>query len=700
MEIFTLSPDRLQGGLKEILENKTVPTDLVCFDFYDTLVFRTILPEETKKKAAYQLAALLEADVDGELLYRLRAVLEKRLCIGNRANGNDPEFNLVPLAGELNNVLKGLSNSCFLKDIKRFTSRFIEIELAIEKTVQHLNKEVVEALIYCRERRITTALVSDFYLPKEHFSKLLGYHDLTDLFDFIFVSADYLHTKGSSGKLYENVIRETGCDPSVMLMIGDNYHADCLMANEKGITSIYVKAPAGPVAEQKISSPALEKQANKVYETVFAENEINYFPEIGLSLYRFIHKLFEQVLQDKCKELFFCSKEGEFLKKLFISYQDIRFGHQVVASHYLLVSRKATFICSLKNLEEENFDRLFDVYRDMSLVEFLKSLNFSDERANKICKNLAINPIRRHTNIKAHADFRKLIESDRFRRVYDSHRHCQKENFLSYLKTFNVNFDKNGLSIVDVGWKGSIQNNIFSALDGNVPVTGYYIGLLSPTELSANNRKNGLLFSNYPENTRYIHVYNNNRSLFEMVLGASHGSADGYFTRTQFAEEKRGEFSELTKNDNGGAEPYATVLDLPDERVLFNEFINPIQEGILKLCTNLTKIFTLSDSQLPSAEWFARMHARTVFNPTEKEIELYSRLYHLENFGIFEFTNFEREKVPLLQKIKNFLALRKDPAAFVETGVWPPIIYRRLGLDYLAIIDGKRRYKRIFGKNK
>lgn len=700
MEIVTLSSDQLIDGLRNALDRKNVPVDFVCFDFFDTLVSRSVLPEQVKKIAASQLADFYDDTIDGDLLYRLRSVLEKRLCTINQANGNDPEFDVVELADSLYSAISGLTGSVFLNSRDSFTNLFIGIEFIVEKTVQRLNDKVVDALHFCREKGIKTAVVSDFYLPQKYFTKLLTHHNLSNLLDYLFVSADFLYTKGHSGKLYEIVIAETGFHHNKMLMVGDNLHADCHMAKEKGINAIHLNNAESSAKEITNVLQNRSDSKGKQYQTAFDNNKIAYFPEMGLSLHRFIHKLFKQAVGDNCRELFFCSKEGELLRKLFIRYQQIRFGRQVITSHYLLVSRKSTFICSLRDLENETFERLFDYYRDMSLTVFLKSLNFSDAEAKKICQKLKLNPLKQHQNIKYHKDFQTLVGSGYFSELYHSHKQRQKENFHSYLKTFNSDFSEHGFFLVDVGWKGSIQNNLFFTMGGNVAVTGYYIGLLGPTELKENNCKKGILFSDFPQNTKYIHVYNNNRSLFEMILGASHGSADGYFTQAQFKSENRDKFSELAENVFlKDSHPYAVVLDLPDERSLFTEYIQPLQESILKLCDSLTEAAMISDVQ-PSADWFARMHARSVFKPTREEVDLYSSLYHLENFGIFKFTNFDREKVGLFKKIRNYLAFRKDPAAYVETGVWPPIIFRRLGLDYLTIIDGKRRYMKIFGKNK
>jgi hypothetical protein len=78
-------------------------------------------------------------------------------------------------------------------------------------------------------------------------------------------------------------------------------------------------------------------------------------------------------------------------------------------------------------------------------------------------------------------------------------------------------------------------------------------------------------------------------------------------------------------------------------------------------------------------------------------VDFYSNLYHLENFGIFEFTRFSSQhSLRPVERLKNLRRLLKSPAAFLETGIWPPIILRRMGLDFLQPFDGVKRYRRVF----
>jgi hypothetical protein len=424
------------------------------------------------------------------------------------------------------------------------------------------------------------------------------------------------------------------------------------------------------------------------------------FPEMGITLWHFTCKLFLQLRKDNVDHLLFCSKEGEFLKCLFDAFQLNVFGKKIIDTHYLLVSRKSTFICSLRSLPDENFSRLFFQYQNISLREFLLSLNFDEERAADLCRFLDLDFTQRFVNFGETNVFKTLLKTKRFISLFESTRHEQRQNFLKYLNTFGIDFEKQGLNIVDVGWKGSIQNNIYHTLRNRIRVCGYYLGNLMPTELGENNIKKAILFSNYPRLTPYYMVYRNNTSLFEMILGASHGSADGYFSSTQLKKDVAYANNRRSRQVPGFmSEVFPATRDQPEERALFINQIKPIQQSIFRLNEEINRLFVLSGAVLPNQSWLAQRHARMVFHPKMKEVHFFEKLYHLENFGIFEFSEFKRNgSLSLKQRFRNLKAIMQNPGPILETGVWPPIILRRLGLEFLCYYEGIQRSRRAFGK--
>ena len=75
--------------------NENPEVKIVCFDYFDTLVKRTVMPEATKQIACDQLSLLMNRRFSGFKLYKWRSELEVQICTENASNGGDNEFNLI-----------------------------------------------------------------------------------------------------------------------------------------------------------------------------------------------------------------------------------------------------------------------------------------------------------------------------------------------------------------------------------------------------------------------------------------------------------------------------------------------------------------------------------------------------------------------------------------------------------------------------
>ena len=671
---------------------------IVCFDYFDTLVTRTVYPEYTKVLASTLLSRSLALDVDGETLYTLRRDLERQITKRNAEQTGELDFRLDRFAEAFLPVIRQHYSGGGELSPPAFTKLVIDIEVAVEKAVQQLCPQVVHLVEQLRRKGISLVLASDFYLPGDAFGQLIEYHGIAGHFSEVFISADHGKTKGS-GTLYTELVHRLQRRPEEILMIGDNPHADIKMAREAGLPTIQLSRPAQQQCYTRWRREAEDKTASTSHAFSGLTLPALVFPEMGISLWLFVHRLFNALRKQGASDVFFLSKEGEYLQKLFCVYQRQLFNRVLIRPHYLLASRKSTFIASLRPLDDEDFHRLFDHYRDISIREFLLSLNLDEQLVATIIAELDINGDRRLQKTVEHTDFKALLRLPRFRQTYEHLRREQAENLQAYLDSFGVDFRDKGLFLVDVGWKGSIQDNIFHALAGKTTIHGYYIGSLNATERHERNLKTGLLFDNYPEDSPFLAVYNSNRSLFEMILGASHGSADCY--RLKSGEDGAGTAAsglmvyETRETKHGMLQ--VMVKDVPEERELFSSTIKPIQEQLYQLFCAMTRRYLRAQCRLPDNRWFARQHARMVFLPTAAEITFFERLYHLENFGIFEFTRFTTDhSFSLLARLINLKNIIKHPGV-LESGIWPPIILRRFGVGFWQRVDGRRRYVRTFG---
>ena len=408
----------------------------------------------------------------------------------------------------------------------------------------------------------------------------------------------------------------------------------------------------------------------------------NLFPELAISLHLFIERLHRALQETKTEHVFFLSREGQPLMHLFELFQAVK--GRVATAHYLEVSRRSTLLPSLAPLAEENFETLFRQYRRISLFEFLSSLGL-EAQIRSITQSLGLPDVAATTyeeDFPTSSTFAALKALPQFQALYESERGTRRRAFIAYLAAFLGGTPPSRLVIVDVGWKGTIQDNLFALLcrTGDTPVrtiTGYYIGLVAGGAANPHNDKYGLLFSSVGAPSPRFRVFNENRALFEIVLAANHGSIVSYETTTDGrAYAIRGEF---------------------EEREMLAKEVFPVQRQLFRHFEQLVAAMPSSGTGCTmSFEKVARAHARMVFNPTPRERTWFSSVFHVENYGVFGRSRFAApESRPGLVQRLCFLkqVLRRRDASHL--GFWPwKTLYERGGTLLATIYATIRRLQR------
>jgi hypothetical protein len=406
-----------------------------------------------------------------------------------------------------------------------------------------------------------------------------------------------------------------------------------------------------------------------------AMTKVNYdlFPELATTLFYFIERLHDNLVKQGVEQVYFLSREGQPLMRMFEMYRERKGGG--ITSRYLEVSRRSTLLPSLVSLGEENFETLFRQYRRISLFEFLSSLGL-EAHASSIAQALGLPKgaeAIREEDFPSSPTFTALKTLALFRSLYDSERITRRSAFIAYLTRLSGGIIPARMFIVDVGWKGTIQDNLFAMLcrDGDTPVrhvTGYYIGLVAEGAASSTNNKLGLLFSSVGAPSPKFRVFNENRALFEVVLAADHGSVTSYKSDSDGCSRPiHGEFQEK--------EMLASAV-FPVQRQLFRHY----EHSILA-------ITTAEKRYSPSFEQVVRAHARMVFNPTKSEKEWFSSVFHVENYGVFERSSFGvPEKPPRLVKRLQFLIQIFRQRNVSSLGFWPWLTLYARGGSLSALI--------------
>jgi len=490
----------------------------ILVDCFDTIMKRKISPRQVYKNWATCISGFYPI-LSSDEWFNLYESSEK--CLRERAEKQKID-EILEVDLYLDMLLKiKLFELGEIEDEKAFVDTCKKIYYEEEKKALYINNNVVNLLQKYKKAGLKIYCVSDFYCSKQQLLDWFKIYNINHLFDDIFVSCDYLKTK-HSGQLYEHVLSVLKLKASDCLMIGDNEYSDGKMSKKYGIKyrKIKNKKIKNKIKNKKIK---IDKELKKIFKKNSCINYENYaFP-----LYLFCSRLYDECVNKGIKDLFFLSREGQFLKKLFEHFcrdKDIR-----INTHYLLVSRNSTFLASCGNLEDETFNKVFKERSRMSVKDFLITLSFDDETIGKITSTMNNYDVRIE-DFKDSQEFQNLKVNKVFVEKYEECRNKQRELFKKYLNSFNVDLEREGLNIVDVGWKGTMQDNIKTILE-NVSVTGYYIGLLDEGALVEKNKKFGLLYSTIPFYNSTKKLFSFNIYRFEQILKANHNKICSYIEK-------------------------------------------------------------------------------------------------------------------------------------------------------------------------
>ncbi|MFC7474686.1 HAD family hydrolase [Dankookia sp. GCM10030260] len=637
------------------------PAAVVAFDIFDTLLRRTVTPEHVKRLSLDRLARRLALPAaDAAALYALRRRIEAELCRANADLHGELEFQFESLGRELHAALLAAGTAGLPADAAEFAAALLDAEMAVEREVLQPVPEAAAALDRLRRLGRHVVLVSDFYLPEAQLRQLLGGCGLAIDALPLFVSCDRMASK-RSGRLFPLVLQALGIAAADLLMVGDNPHSDGAMALAAGCRSLLVDAAAQHAfyagAEAGVTVPAIARVA---WDAAL--------PGGGLllaapSLVLFIERLHAAARRDGRHDLFFLAREGQPLLRLFEHYQDLLGlrGPDRIRGHYLLASRRACYVASLQPLPEEDFAGLFRQYRRISLGEFLASLRIPDDAAARFAAALGADLDAVEPDFPTSDCFARLRILPGFAACYEALRSTQRDNLRSYLDGFGIDLAREGLALVDVGWKGTIQDFIAATLGAAVPVQGYYLGLLAAGQPL--DGKRGLLFSDIGGHSPGFRVLAENRSLFEILLYADHGSALGY-----------------DRAADGRVVP--GLEDAAAEATYLRTQVAPMADRVLGAAEALmrARLRHVVADRLWQAFVLDR-HAALVFRPWDAAAAWLLQAKHRENFGVFRLSGFTGDETPSrLARLRNAAAMLLRPRHHLASSFWPALtIHHRAG---------------------
>lgn len=497
------------------MEHKKV----VFVDFFNTVVLRNMSPNDV----IYNFSALLgnKYSIEPSTIYKVFTKCKNQLAVSNFLRYGESEYTFEDIVAKSFDILKNLlplDKDMFEKDALHC---YIEAEA---KSIS-AKEQTVEMLQKFRNDGAKIVVLSDFYCKKEVLRIWLEKLGISDLFDDIIVSCEHKKSK-RSGKLYKVALSLQNVLPQDVLMVGDSWKSDCRNAARHKIKYIHLK--------EKQLSPSKELKQKVKYGANFTEYRkiFEQCPNYRYSNYAFAMYLFEKRLcarleQENIKNVFFFSREGQYMKKLFDDYCRLTRKGQGIATHYIYVSRNSVLPASLKPLGEETFDKVFPGVLCVTLRKFLTTLGFSREETELIAKQVNTRPDKIYADMPHSAMFKRLCKNKLFVEKYDKMRNEQRQIFRAYWESFGVDIYNEKIAVVDVGWTGTMQTLVDRQFEGKVNMVGFYVGTRDRSEKDRAT-KFGLLYSRKNKTYARPHLFKHHMTFFEQLLRADHNRTDCY----------------------------------------------------------------------------------------------------------------------------------------------------------------------------
>jgi FMN phosphatase YigB (HAD superfamily) len=542
-------------------------TALRTVDVWDTLLRRRCHPDAVKLHVGRALLAQQWAFVQPGLrsaraLLQLRLDVERDLAhISRQDPARDDEYALGEVLVEwLSRALQGTPSSDLVDSLARE-------EFEQECRISYADPSIVAAL--ARHPAPRTLFLTDFYMTAADVQQVLDAHGLGRIVDGGYSSAD-LGVNKRSGRAYAAIQRLHGVTASEHLHIGDHPRTDVKTPRRLGMRAMRFR----PRAEARLRTRAhgyLDDRHGLITHLQRDAARTAPLPDDAgaAAAFRFGletaplwlgHALFvlESAQRERVAHAWLFSREGEFFAKV---YEALAAASAIPAppACVLEVSRAATFTASLQAPTIGEMQRLWRLFDPQSMRAWALSLGLDAAIVAAACRRCALGfdePISRPAGDPRVQ--RLLDDATCQAELLRAMRH-QRELLLGYLAQEGFALGSGTTMVADIGWRGSIQDNLALLFPGR-RIHGAYLGLQafgSPQPANATKSAFGPDLNLGPDHAQLFR----NLPLLEMLSSSPQGSVTGYRREGERIRAER--------------------LHDVDESCVFNETIQHVQAGVL-----------------------------------------------------------------------------------------------------------------------
>jgi len=511
--------------------------DIISFDVFDTLIHR-LTPH------AWSVPRLVELQLYYHDLTKTYPTLATSFAAARRNAERtsrserekfegDSEVNFDEIYDLLQELL-GIPSDV--------AAKLKELEIATERSVLYADPLIKEMFDYAKQKGKKVVICSDMYLPWTIIGYLIescGY-DLRNV--PIYVSGDKRVSKYTGG-LFDTISDHLD---NRILHVGDNMHSDVEMAQRKGLDAFYYDyreyIPTTFAFGTSLTQSIIEGVITKLWlEGTFSSEEL-----LGLQLYGplltgYLVWFLSKIDKMKYDHILFFARDAYLLFETInkhlgdIELQGERIFTKLPPIEYVHISRAAIVPPALFDIDLRKLSRLVSGREPNTVRHWLQV--YGIDNAAPIAGELRSCGYDSDESLVTPGDARitRLLQQ-----LYPQIMQAASDSKVEAMKYF-AQFAGKRLAVIDLGWMGSVQQNLTKLL-GDTAVDGYYFNLWNLPEYSRASLHDNYyaylrdhaddLFADIPKLLQTGGV-----ELLEDVFSTASGTTLGYFDGEPIVEE-------------------------------------------------------------------------------------------------------------------------------------------------------------------